>query len=176
LLKQRSLGNSKKCSTFTPAFLIMLKSSPYILQFSGLKLGNHSFEYILEASFFDSCENFGVQKGIGIAKAELEKKETMMLLSLTLNATLEVLCDRCNEKMSLDVNGHMELIYKFGMEESLDESLVILPPDSYQMDMFQPVYELLVVSLPSRFIHPNDGCDPEVLRFLNTPPPSQKKD
>ena len=77
--------------------------------------------------------------------------------------------------MSLDVNGHMELIYKFGTEESLDESLVILPPDSYQIDMFQPVYELLVVSLPSRFIHPNDGCNPEVLRFLNTPPPSQEK-
>lgn len=153
----------------------MLKSSPYILQFSGLKLGNHSFEFILEAPFFDSCESFGIQKGSGIAKAELEKKETMMLLSLTLNATLEVSCDRCNEIMSLDVDGHMELIYKFGIEESLDESLVILPPDSYQIDMFQPAYELLVVSLPSRFIHPNDGCNPEVLKFLNSPQASQEK-
>jgi uncharacterized metal-binding protein YceD (DUF177 family) len=146
-----------------------------MLQFSGLKLGNHVFEYVLEASFFDSCENFGVQNGFGTAKAELDKKETMMILFLKLNTTLEVLCDRCNENMSLDVSGQMELIYKFGTEESLDESLVILPPDSYQIDMFQPVYELLVVSLPTRFIHPNDGCDPEVLRFLNTPPPSQEK-
>jgi uncharacterized protein len=146
----------------------MLKSSPHILQFSGLKLGNHHFEYELEASFFDSCESFGINKGVGVAKAQLEKKETMMLLSLTLDAQLEVLCDRCNENMSLDVNGAMELIYKFGTEESLDESLVILPPDSYQMDMFQPMYELLIVSLPSRFIHGNDGCDPEVMKFLNS--------
>ncbi len=146
----------------------MLKSSPHILQFSGLKLGNHHFEYELEASFFDSCESFGINKGVGVAKAQLEKKETMMLLSLTLEAQLEVLCDRCNENMSLDVNGAMELIYKFGTEESLDESLVILPPDSYQMDMFQPMYELLIVSLPSRFIHENDGCDPEVMKFLNS--------
>jgi uncharacterized metal-binding protein YceD (DUF177 family) len=146
----------------------MLKSSPHILPFSGLKLGNHHFEYVLEASFFDSCESFGIHKGIGIAKVQLEKKETMMLLSLTLDAQLEVLCDRCNENMSLDVNGAMELIYKFGTEESLDESLVILPPDSYQIDMFQPLYELLIVSLPSRFIHDNDGCNPEVLRFLNS--------
>jgi len=146
----------------------MLKSSPHILQFSGLKLGNHHFEFVLEASFFDSCESFGINKGVGVAKAQLEKKETMMLLSLTLEAQLEVLCDRCNENMSLDVNGAMELIYKFGTEESLDESLVILPPDSYQMDMFQPMYELLIVSLPSRFIHENDGCDPEVMKFLNS--------
>ncbi|MCF8220285.1 MAG: DUF177 domain-containing protein [Cryomorphaceae bacterium] len=146
----------------------MLKSSPHILQFSGLKLGNHHFEFVLEASFFDSCESFGINKGVGLAKAQLEKKETMMLLTLTLEAQLEVLCDRCNENMSLDVNGAMELIYKFGTEESLDESLVILPPDSYQMDMFQPMYELLIVSLPSRFIHENDGCDPEVMKFLNS--------
>jgi uncharacterized metal-binding protein YceD (DUF177 family) len=146
----------------------MLKSSPHILPFSGLKLGNHHFEYVLEASFFDSWESFGIHKGVGMAKVQLEKKETMMLLSLTLEAQLEVLCDRCNENMSLDVHGAMELIYKFGTEESLDESLVILPPDSYQIDMFQPLYELLIVSLPSRFIHDNDGCDPEVLRFLNS--------
>ena len=36
------------------------------------------------------------------------------------------------------------------------------------MDMFQPMYELLIVSLPSRFIHENDGCDPEVMKFLNS--------
>ena len=94
----------------------MLKSSPHILQFSGLKLGNHHFEYELEASFFDSCESFGINKGVGVAKAQLEKKETMMLLSLTLEAQLEVSCDRCNENMSLDVNGTMELIYKFGTD------------------------------------------------------------
>ncbi len=152
----------------------MLKSSPYILQFSGLKLGNHSFEFLLETAFFDSCESFGIQKGTGVANVELEKKETMMLISLRLSTTLEVLCDRCNENMSIDVDGHMDLIYKFGTEESLDESLIILPPDSYQMDMFQPIYELLVISLPSRFIHPNNGCNPEVLKWLNTSPASQE--
>jgi uncharacterized metal-binding protein YceD (DUF177 family) len=153
----------------------MLKSSPYILQFSGLKLGNHSFEYILEAPFFDSCESFGIQSGNGIVNAQLEKKETMMLLSLTIKASIDVLCDRCNENMQLDVEGQMELIYKFGIEESLDETLVVLSPDSYQIDMFQPIYELLIVSLPSRFVHENDGCDPDVLKFLSKPPVSQEK-
>jgi uncharacterized protein len=153
----------------------MLKSSPYILQFSGLKLGKHCFEYILEASFFDSCESFGIQSGNGIVNAQLEKKETMMLLSLTIEASIDVLCDRCNENMKLDVEGQMELIYKYGIEESLDESLVILPPDSYQIDMFQPIYELIVVSLPSRFVHANDGCNPDVLKFLSKPPASQEK-
>lgn len=147
----------------------MLKSSPYMLQFSGLKLGNHHFEYALEASFFDSCENFGINNGSGTAKIELEKKESMMLLSLSIKAKLDVLCYRCNEDMSLDINEGMELIYKFGSEESLDEALIILPLDSYQIDMFQPLYELLIVSLPTRFIHDNDGCEPEVLKFLEGP-------
>jgi uncharacterized metal-binding protein YceD (DUF177 family) len=77
--------------------------------------------------------------------------------------------------MQLDVEGQMELIYKFGIEESLDETLVVLSPDSYQIDMFQPIYELLIVSLPSRFVHENDGCDPDVLKFLSKSPVSQEK-
>ena len=145
----------------------MSKSSPFVLQFSGLKLGAHNFEFVLEETFFDSCSSFGVTSGNGNAIAVLEKKETMMLLSFNLSASINVLCDRCNDSLTLAVQGSMELIYKFGTEESLDESLVILPHDSYQIDLFHPLYELFVVSLPSRFIHENDGCDPEILKYLS---------
>lgn len=147
----------------------MKQSSIYTLQFSGLKLGEHFFEFDLENTFFDSCDSFGILGGTGKIIARLEKKETMMLLSLNLKTEVNVLCDRCNEMTRLMVNGNLELIYKFGEEDSLDETLIVLPYDSFQIDLFQPSYELFIVSLPSRFLHENDACDPEIIKYLSNP-------
>jgi len=52
----------------------MKQSSIYTLQFSGLKLGEHFFEFDLENTFFDSCDSFGILGGIGKIIARLEKK------------------------------------------------------------------------------------------------------
>ena len=92
-----------------------------------------------------------------------------MLLSLNLKTEVNVLCDRCNEMTCLMVNGNLDLIYKFGDEDSLDETLIVLPYDSFQIDLFQPSYELFVVSLPSRVLHENDACDPEIIKYLSNP-------
>lgn len=146
----------------------MLKSNSFLLQFSGLKLGKHVFECELDPSFFESCDQFGILTGKGMVDVCLEKKETMMLLSLNLKSSIQTLCDRCNENMALEVKGDMNLIYKFGSEESLDESLVILPHDSYQMDLYQPIYELFIVSLPTRLLHDEKNCDQEIIQRLRT--------
>jgi uncharacterized metal-binding protein YceD (DUF177 family) len=58
------------------------------------------------------------------------------------------------------------LIYKFGLEEAEDETLVVLHPDEYQINVKAPIYELIIISLPSRKIHKTGECDEEMWNLV----------
>ena len=66
------------------------------------------------------------------------------------------------------VNGEMRIIYKFGNESSDDENLIVLEPDAYEIDVAAPFYELLVISLPTRVLHPEGGCNEEMMELYNS--------
>jgi len=144
----------------------------FLWPFSGLKIGVHESEFVLEADFFQELHEFNVLSGNGLVKAQLEKKETMLMLSLYLEARIQVNCDRCNEEMEIPISGTMELIYKFGAESSADETLIVLPQDAHQLDAFQPCFELVVVSLPSRFVHEEEDCNQEIIKLLKSVEPN----
>lgn len=90
----------------------------------------------------------------------------MLLLSLNIDAQLTAGCDRCSEELSFSASGTMDLVYKFGDEPSFDESLVVLPKDAFQLDLFQPCFELVVISLPTRYLHREEDCNQEIIRLL----------
>jgi uncharacterized metal-binding protein YceD (DUF177 family) len=144
----------------------MLKHNTFIIPFSGLKIGQHTFEVKLTKAFFDSLDFFGVTEGMGQVEIVLDKKETMLLVYFNLQAKVTAPCDRCNEFFAFLVEGELDIIYKFGDESSDDENLIVLSPDSYQLDVYQPMYELMVTSLPSRILHEEENCDPEIIKWL----------
>lgn len=138
----------------------------FLWPFSGLKIGFHETQILLHQVFFNELERFEIISGEGKIYAKLDKKETMMLLSLSLDAQLNSGCDRCCEPLSFSATGTMELVYKFGDEPSFDESLVVLPKDTFQLDLLQPCFELMVISLPSRYLHPEEDCNQEIIKHL----------
>lgn len=146
--------------------MAMRKNNEYIIPFSGLNLGKHVFEVSLDNKFFEDLFEFGILSGAGGATIVLDKKETMMLVEFTLHANLRAACARCNDPMELSLNESLSLIYKFGLIDSDDETLIVLHPDSYQIDVFQPLFELAVVSIPSRLVHLEKDCDQETVKWL----------
>jgi uncharacterized metal-binding protein YceD (DUF177 family) len=68
--------------------------------------------------------------------------------------------------MDLEIDGGYKLIYKFGLEEEEDEMLVVLHPDSYQIDIANPIYELITTQLPLRVLHDEGECDEEMWELL----------
>jgi uncharacterized metal-binding protein YceD (DUF177 family) len=138
----------------------------FLWPFSGLKIGCHETQILLPEAFFKELDQFEIISGEGEISAKLEKKETMLLLSLNLEAQLTAGCDRCSETLCFAVTGTMDLVYKFGDEPSFDESLVVLPKDAFQLDLFQPCFELAVISLPTRYVHSEQECNQEVIKLL----------
>jgi hypothetical protein len=52
----------------------MEKSSAFIVQFSGLKLGKHNFEFVVDDTFFEKLDYSQVKHGEIEVNIELEKK------------------------------------------------------------------------------------------------------
>lgn len=125
----------------------------------GLSLGKHIFEYEVNDSFFEDLEYSLVQKGNLKVHLELEKKGTMMLATFKIIGVVCTECDRCTAPLELNIAGEYRLIYKFGLEDSDDENLIVLHPDEYQINVKDPIYELIIISLPARKIHKQGECD-----------------
>jgi uncharacterized metal-binding protein YceD (DUF177 family) len=68
--------------------------------------------------------------------------------------------------MDLEIQGSYKLVYKFGLEEEEDEMLIVLHPDSYQIDVTTPIYELITSQLPLRAIHDDGECDEEMWELI----------
>ncbi len=133
----------------------MNKKKDYLIPFIGLKLGKHQFEYQLNKAFF---EIFDYQEFNDLdikVNVVLEKKSTLLELAFKHKGTVNVPCDMTNEEFDLPIKGKMNLIVRFGDEFNNDnEELLILPHGEFQIDISQYIYEMIVLSVPLRRIHP----------------------
>jgi uncharacterized protein len=145
----------------------------FIIPFVGLSIGNHSFVFDINDSFFANFEYSELHEGQVRVKVNLDRQERMLVFTFDLKGSVHVTCDRCLGEFDHAIDGREHLIIKFGHErqEESDEILVI-PDTDYQVDLAPLIYEYICVLLPIRYVHPmnEDGeyaCDPEVTRFIS---------
>ena len=133
----------------------MNKTKEYLIPFVGLKLGKHQFEYQINNAFFEIFDYNEFQNSDIKVNVVLEKKSTMLELSLKHKGTVNVPCDLTSEDFDLPIKGKMKLIVRFGeMYNNDNEELLILPHGEFEMDIAQYVYEMIVLSVPLRRVHP----------------------
>ena len=137
-----------------------------MIPFIGLKPGFHDFEFEITDKFFEEIEYSIIHSGNVQVHLTLEKKETMLIGQFTIEGVVNTSCDRCNDPIEVPVKGSYQLIFKFGNEPEFDESLVVLHPDAYEIDLRDNIYEFITVSLPTRVIHPKGECNEEMIALL----------
>ena len=150
-----------------------------MIPFSGLKLGNHRFEYKVDNTFFESFD-YNEFNGASIqVEAALNKTSTMLELDLKASGFVNIDCDLTGEPFDQKIKGALQLVIKFGEEyNDEDDEILILPHGEHQVDISQYVYEMLVLSVPSKRIHPgvNDGSlQSEILDKLEELQPKEQK-
>ena len=125
------------------------------IQYIGLKNESHLFEYQIEKSFFDAF-NFDefFDSNIKVALT-LDKKSTLLNLSFKAQGTINVTCDVSGEDFNQEIEAELKLIIKFGEEYNDDnEEILILPYSEFQVNVAQYIYEMIVLSVPSKRVHP----------------------
>ena len=148
----------------------MKKLNEFLIPFVGLKVGKHQFEYQIDKTFFDQFE-YDEYDAVNIkVNLTLEKKTTMLELAFKHAGTVHVPCDLTGEMFDLPVKGKFKLVVQFGDAFNNDnEELLILPHGEHQLDVSQYIYEMIVLSVPHKRVHPGvkDGTlDSEALKKL----------
>jgi len=154
----------------------------YKIAFSGLKPGLHIFDFLIGSEFFEKVGEPEICDGNIAVAVTMLKEERMMDLHFTLEGTLVVPCDRCNEPVELELNGDERLIVKLGdryFEES--EDVQIIPETDCQFDLAPFLYEYIHLMLPVRRVHfedddGNSQCDPEIIKKLTELNPEKGPD
>lgn len=142
--------------------MVMIKEKDFLIQFSGLKLGEHQFEYRIEDEFFKFFNYEEFNSCNVLVKAVLFKKDTFMELSLSHQGTVNVPCDVTNEDFDLPINGTLDIVVKFGETfNNDDEDLLTLPQGEFQFNIMQFIYEMIALSVPYKRVHPNIATDYE---------------
>lgn len=141
--------------------------SDFVIPFVGLKTGVHEFEFVVDDAFFEAIEYSVIQQGNVLVTLHLEKKETMLIGDFSLKGSVRVPCDRCNDPADIKIKGDYRLIYKFDDQPSDDETLVTVYPEEFQIDVRENIYEFITVSLPSRRVHEEGGCNEDMIELLS---------
>ena len=133
----------------------MNKTKEYLIPFIGLKTGKHHFEYQISNTFFEVFDYHEFNNSNIKVNVVLEKKSNLIELVFKHKGTVNVACDMTNEEFDLPIKGNMKLIVRFGDAFNNDnEELLILPHGEFQIDISQYIYEMIVLSVPLRRIHP----------------------
>jgi uncharacterized metal-binding protein YceD (DUF177 family) len=130
----------------------------------------------VDDTFFEDLEYSLIKKGSVSVSIDLEKKETMLILQFSLTGSVEVECNLCTDPLNQQIEATYPLIYKFGLEEMDDETIIVIHPDTYQVDVAQPIYEFITVSLPQRIVHEEGKCNQEMIDSLNKYLSSKKEE
>ncbi|MCM4167758.1 hypothetical protein KCTC52924_01439 [Arenibacter antarcticus] len=157
----------------------MMQHKEFSIPFSGLKQGKHEFGYTIDNTFFESFEyNEFNDAGIKIA-VTLNKMSTMMELEMRARGTVNVNCDLTNEAYDQKIKADLKLVVNFGDEYNNDnDDILIIPHGEFQINIAQYIYEMLVLSVPLKKVHPGvlDGTlKSEALEKLEELQPKESK-
>ncbi len=145
----------------------MKQDNSYDLPYAGLKLGVHAFDWTLGQDFLEDHGAEGFKNMRLTVALELEKKERLMDLKFHINGSLTTACDRCGEDVEIEMDHEDHLVVKLSNETDLtDDEVVFIDESEHAFSVEQFIYEFIMVGLPSRTVHPEGECDPEVMKYL----------
>ena len=147
--------------------------SQYTVPFSGLKEGEHLFDFSADNRFFDQFEESEIKKGSVKIQVKLEKRSTYLRLIFELQGEVELICDRCLEYYLQPIESSNQMFVKFSETETDDgDEVIYIHPGAHQVEIGKLIYEFIVLSVPIRRIHPDDQngkslCNPDMLHKLD---------
>lgn len=152
----------------------------FTIPFVGLKVGKHQFDYDIKESFFEHFEYEDFNNVSVKVNLVLEKKAALLELHFEISGFVNINCDITNEPYNQTVENSFNLVVNFG-DEYNDENIdiLVIPHGTYEINMQQYIYELIVLGVPIKRIHPGveDGTlDSDILNKLEELSPRLKEE
>lgn len=144
----------------------------FSLPISGMKNGNHTYQFEMTPEFFSHFESEIIQNGHFKAKVEVDKRSNLMIMSSEIEGWMETQCDRCLADINLPVFASGTIHVKFGNPDESDDEVMLIFEDSIEINVSSWLYETIVVSIPLIKVYDCDEdepkpCNEEIIKILN---------
>lgn len=146
------------------------------LRLAGVEDGTYSFSISCKKEFFELAKISNIEDGNLKLQVEMSKTEKLVDVRCHFEGYVVAPCDRCLLPVTLPMDIDERLIVKLVPtveegENDDDDDIWVMDENTYELDIFQFVYESIFLAMPISVIHEDDEngnstCDPEVLKKL----------
>ncbi|MCA0431607.1 MAG: DUF177 domain-containing protein [Bacteroidetes bacterium] len=146
--------------------------SPYKIQFGGLPIGIHEYEFEIKEAFFKDIENSEIEKANIVVNAILTKQNNLLTVNFEINGTVGIACDRCLADFDFEIESTESLVIKHGNPNESTDEILVIPEGIDEFDLKHYLYEYITLAVPIRKVpcEVDDvlyKCDKETLKRLN---------
>lgn len=157
------------------------------IAFVGLKPGLHEFSYEITDKFFEPYQQQDFKNCKAHIRLNLDKKTGFMQLKFEIGGTIEVVCDRCNSNLPLDLWDEFNMMVKMVQEPELmnnqedDPDVYYIGHGESHIDVANWIYEFINLSIPmlkTCTYEKIDGphCNKSAMEMLKKLEAEEKKD
>ncbi len=132
----------------------MHRRREFEIAFVGLKPGVHEYNYSIDDKFFEPFQQQDFRNCKASVKLSLDKKNGFMQLRFEIGGTLEVICDRCNNTLPLELWDDFNITVKMVEgpelmnEQEDDPDMYYIAQGESHIDVANWIYEFINLSIP----------------------------
>ncbi len=142
------------------------------IDLKGMAAEETAYEFTLDSDYFNKIGATEVKDGHLNATLLVRKTAGEFELDFHIEGGAVVVCDLCLDDVTLPVSTDKTVVVKMGDTFEDDDEVVIVPADEGVIDVAWLLYEMVVLSLPTRHVHEEGGCNPVMMEKLQSMTPS----
>ncbi len=143
----------------------MWKKEAYDIAFKKLSNETHTFEYLLEDSFFEGLEDAEIKQGDVDVQIQVIPHAAGFNVRIDIEGSIFIPCDRCLDDMEQWIEGESDFLFKFG-ENNEEDDIIYIPEESGTLNMAWLIYETIVLLVPLVHTHDDGECNKDMLERL----------
>lgn len=150
----------------------------YAIDIFRLKPGQYEYDFAVNEDFFTLFTESPVKDASGNVHASMDKQEGLIRLQLAFDIRIPLVCDRSLRSYEYPMQENHEVVFKFGETEmEMDDDVYIITANTQQIHLEQILYELILLSVPMKKLHPElQGDDDEDTLIYESDPSDEKDD
>lgn len=122
--------------------------------------GVHRFEFHPGKKFFEDMESADIRDANLDVALTVDHRADQWDIHFDVKGTVTLLCDRCLDEMSHDVDTTYDLTVKYGPKYCDDsDTLLEIPEGEQTLNVAYMLYDTVALTVPMKHVHPAGQCN-----------------
>lgn len=126
-----------------------------------------TFDYTLDDEFFQQIDGLITRGQLHTNVLVKGNPDSTFRFAIHTEGVVYVPCDRCLGDIELRIDTTDELAVRLGDDYCDEGDAIVIPEREGSIDMAQPIYEFIVLSMPLKLTHEPGNCDETMIARLN---------